>query len=213
MSFAAPSFDQAVADMQRKGTQIIFDAMDDGANRKLCDAMARRNFKREGQGVDDRVDGRPRRHRLQRHLPQLVFIAGQSLAYTQTSVPEIAEFRAGVREVPAGPAAAPVGAGGVGAGQHGRRRHHVSMGAAPTRKGLETYLNGLRDYKGNGIDVGLDWGKSRPAAPHVEDCFTIARWLDAKSGWTEATDKFPVCYPDAQQFTAPPPSSRATNAP
>ncbi|HVT75582.1 MAG TPA: ABC transporter substrate-binding protein, partial [Acidimicrobiales bacterium] len=29
VSFAAPSFDQAVADMQRQGTQIMFDAMDD----------------------------------------------------------------------------------------------------------------------------------------------------------------------------------------
>ena len=44
VSFAAPSFDQPVADMQRRGTQVIFDAMDDGANRRLCDAMARRQF-------------------------------------------------------------------------------------------------------------------------------------------------------------------------
>ena len=48
--------------------------------------------------------------------------------------------------------------------------------------------------------VGLDWGKSDPAATRAEDCFTIARWLDAKGGWTEATDKFPFCYPDAHQF-------------
>ncbi|MGQ0430878.1 MAG: ABC transporter substrate-binding protein, partial [Microthrixaceae bacterium] len=44
VSFAAPSFDQAVADMQERGTQIILDGMDDGANRKLCDAMQRRQF-------------------------------------------------------------------------------------------------------------------------------------------------------------------------
>src|SRR5205085_697733 len=44
VSFAAPSFDQAVADMQRRGTEIIVDSMDDGANRKLCDAMERRKF-------------------------------------------------------------------------------------------------------------------------------------------------------------------------
>ncbi len=42
VSFAAPNFDQAIADMERRGIDIIFDAIDDGANRKLCDRLAGR---------------------------------------------------------------------------------------------------------------------------------------------------------------------------
>ena len=70
VSFAAPSFDQAVADMQARGTQIVFDAMDDGANRKLCDSMQRRQFTADGQGLHHRVHGRLGGQRLQRHLPE-----------------------------------------------------------------------------------------------------------------------------------------------
>jgi hypothetical protein len=76
--------------------------------------------------------------------------------------------------------------------------------AAPTRKGFVSYLNGLRDWKGDGIDVGLDWGKTDPSASRVKDCFTISRWLDSKGGWTEATQGFPYCVPDAYQFFTKP---------
>jgi hypothetical protein len=75
--------------------------------------------------------------------------------------------------------------------------------AAPTRKGFVAYLNGLRDWKADGTDVGLDWGKTDPSASRVKDCFSIARWLDAKGGWTQATDSFPQCYSDAYQFLTP----------
>ena len=75
--------------------------------------------------------------------------------------------------------------------------------SAPTRKGLVSYLNGLRSWKGDGIDVGLDWGKTDPSASRIKDCFTISRWLDSKGGWTEATQGFPFCYPDAYQFLSP----------
>ena len=78
------------------------------------------------------------------------------------------------------------------------------MGAAPTRKGLEDYFRGLDAYTAEGILVGLDYRAPNYDAPRAEDCFTIARWLDAKGGWVSATDKFPYCYPDAHQFGTPP---------
>ena len=74
---------------------------------------------------------------------------------------------------------------------------------SPTRKGFVAYLNGLVSWKADGIDVGLDWGKTDPAATRVKDCFTISRWLDSKGGWTEATQGFPYCVPDAYQFLSP----------
>jgi branched-chain amino acid transport system substrate-binding protein len=199
VSFAAPSFDQAVADMQRQGVQIVFDAMDDGANRKLCDAMARRNFQPKAKvstivSMGDRVGTD-----YNDTCRNSVFIINQSLPYTKTSVPEIARMRQAYARYQPGLdmhqwaleswALANMVAEGI-----------LSMGASPTRVGLEKWLNALVQYKGNGIYVGLDWGKSNPAATRVEDCFTIARWLDSKEGWTDATDKFPFCYPDAHQF-------------
>jgi len=43
-NFAAPTFDTDVVNMQQKGVQGIWDAMDVGSNEKLCKAMDRRGF-------------------------------------------------------------------------------------------------------------------------------------------------------------------------
>ena len=41
------------------------------------------------------------------------------------------------------------------------------------------------------------------AAERVEQCFNIARWLDSEGGWTQASNPFPFCYPDAIQYFTP----------
>src|SRR4029079_3416063 len=41
VNFANPNFDQAVQEMKANGTDIVFDVIDDGTNRKLCDTMQR----------------------------------------------------------------------------------------------------------------------------------------------------------------------------
>jgi branched-chain amino acid transport system substrate-binding protein len=199
VSFAAPSFDQAVADMQRRNTQLVVDAMDDGANRKLCDAMARRNFKVKAKVSTPVVQGDRVGTDYNDTCRNSVYVINSSRPYTTTSVPSIATFRtAYARYQPGLPVhqwaleswgLATMFADGV-----------ASMGAAPTRAGLERWLNAQIEYKAGGMFVGLDWEKFDPTAPKVEDCFVVSRWLDSKGGWAEATDKFPYCYPDAHQF-------------
>jgi branched-chain amino acid transport system substrate-binding protein len=200
VSFAAPSFDEAVADMQRKGTEIVFDAMDDGANRKLCDAMARRNFKPKAKVSTIVSMGGRVGTDYNDTCRNIVFIPGQTLNYQQTSVPEIAKFRdAYARYQPN----LPLHQWALEAWMMGNLFKSYADTAAPTRKGFVSYLNGLKNWKGDGIDVGLDWGKKDPSATRIEDCFTISRWLDAKNGWTEATSGFPYCVADAYQFLTP----------
>jgi branched-chain amino acid transport system substrate-binding protein len=200
VSFAAPSFDQAVAEMQSKGTEIVFDAMDDGANRKLCDAMERRNFKPKAKvstvvSLGDRVGTD-----YNDTCRNIVFVGGQTINYQSTSVPEIAKFRdAYARYQPN----LPLHQWALEGWMMGNLFKSYANTAAPTRKGFVSYLNGLHSWEGDGIDVGLDWGKTDPSASRVKDCFTISRWLDAKGGWTEATQGFPYCVPDAYQFLTP----------
>jgi len=201
VSFAAPSFDQHVADMQKQGTQIIFDTMDDGANRKLCDAMFRRRFSVQAKVSTVVSMGDAVGTSYNDTCRNSVFITGDSIPYSTTSVPAVAEFRdAYARYQPGQPvhqwaleawAQATLVAEAVAA-----------MGPAPTRAGLEDYLRGLRKYTGNGIMVGLEY-VADISQPVTEDCFTIARWLDAQGGWVEATGQFPYCYADAQQYTTP----------
>jgi branched-chain amino acid transport system substrate-binding protein len=202
VSFAAPSFDQAVADMQRNGVQIIFDSMDDGANRKLCDAMARRRFTVAAKVSTVVSFGEKVGTTYNDTCRNNVFIPGDSIPYTATNVPAVAEFRNAFAKY-----------------QPGKELHQwaleawaqgklvaegiASMGAAPTRKGLEDFFRGLDRYTAGGIFVGLDWRPEDYAAPTREDCFTIARWQDAKGGWVQATETFPFCYPDAKQYGSP----------
>ena len=75
------------------------------------------------------------------------------------------------------------------------------MGAAPTRKGLESYLNGLTSWTGQGVHTGLTW-KPVSWGKTMADCTTVARWQDGK-GWVQATNKFPYCYPDAKVYSSP----------
>jgi hypothetical protein len=51
--------------------------------------------------------------------------------------------------------------------------------------------------------AGLEYVPLDYSTPTAEDCFSIARWLDDKGGWIQATDKFPLCYPDAKQYGTP----------
>jgi branched-chain amino acid transport system substrate-binding protein len=200
VSFAAPSFDQAVASMQQDGTQIIIDAMDDGANRKLCDAMARRQFSVKAKVSTVVSFGQKVGTTYNDTCRNSVYIPGESIPYT-ANVPAVATFRAAFAKY-----------------QPGKELHQwaleawmqaqmvaegiAKMGAAPTRKGLEDHLRGLTKYSG-GVLVGLDWRPVDYSKPTNEDCFTIARWQDDKGGWVQATEKFPFCYADAKQFTSP----------
>jgi ABC-type branched-subunit amino acid transport system substrate-binding protein len=201
VSFAAPSFDQAVADMQRNGVQIIVDAMDDGANRKLCDAMARRSYTvvakvstvvSFGDKVGSAYNDTCRNN---------VYIPGETIPYSDTSIPAVAEFRSAFAKYQPGKDVhewaleAWFQATVVGDGIK-------KMGTSPTRKGLEDHFRSLDRYSGGGVSVGLDWRPIDYAKPTNEDCFTIARWQDSQKGWVRATETFPFCYADAKQYGA-----------
>ncbi len=202
VSFAAPSFDQAVADMQNKGVQIVFDAMDDGANRKLCDSMARRKFSVKAKVSTIVSMGDSVGNDYNDTCRNSVYITGESMPYSATSIPAIAEFRTAFARYQPGQevhqwaleawAQAALVADAVRA-----------MGPAPTRAGLESYFRGLRNYTGGGIMAGLEYVPIDYSKPTNEDCFGISRWLDSKGGWVQATNKFPFCYPDAHQYGTP----------
>lgn len=202
VSFAAPSFDQAVADMQNNGTQIIFDAMDDGANRKLCDAMARRQFSVKAKVSTIVSMGDSVGNDYNDTCRNSVYVSGDSVPYSATSVPAVAAFRAAFAKYQPGQElhqwALEAWAQATLVGDAVR-----SMGPTPTRKGLEDYFRGLRKYTAGGIMTGFDYVPGDYSKPTAEHCLTVARWLDAEGGWVQATDKFPFCYADAHQYGTP----------
>ena len=79
------------------------------------------------------------------------------------------------------------------------------MGAAPTRKGLEGYLNGLDGLaRATACTSGLDWKPVNWCAK------TMARTASrspagrtARAAGCRPTQKFPFCYPDAKVYGSP----------
>lgn len=199
VSFAAPSFDQAVATMQQDGTQMIVDTMDDGANRKLCDAMQRRRFSVPAKVSTVVTMGDNVGKAYNDTCRNSVYVPGSSIPYTAVNVPEVKRFRdAYARYQPGKPlhqwALEAWGqANTVGDGI-------TKMGATPTRKGLEDYFLSLDDSTAGGIYYGLDWKVPDYASGRILGCTTIAKWDDSKGGWVQATQQFPVCYQNMQSY-------------
>jgi len=203
VSFAAPSFDQAVAAMQSQGTEIIFDSMDDGANRKLCDAMARRQFSVKAKVSTIVAMGDTVGERYNDTCRNSVYIGGNSIPYTTTSNPVVKEFRDAYARYQPGQ---PVHQWALEAWAAGNllRDALQPMGPAPTRKGFEDFLRAMKKYTGGGVFLpGMEYSPSDFSAPTEESCFTMARWLDDEGGWTRASATDQVCIPDATVYASP----------
>jgi branched-chain amino acid transport system substrate-binding protein len=197
VSFAAPSFDQAVADMQQRGTEIIFDAMDDGANRRLCDSMARRSFKPKAKVSTVVVMGDSLGQNYNDTCREIVYVSVESLPYTSAQ-DEVKEFRSAYARYQPG---LPLHQWALEGWFMGNVTAEAlsAMGPAPTRAGFIDFLNTMPASTGSGIGVGMDF---RPSSydydsPTVNDCFGIARYQQASGGWVLASDPFPFCFPDA----------------
>ncbi len=203
VSFAAPSFDQAVADMQQRGTEILFDAMDDGANRRLCDSMARRNFQPKAKVSTVVVMGADLGANYNDTCRNIIFVSTESRPYT-SNAPAIATFRAAYARYQPG---LPLHQWALEAWAMGTmtRDAIASMGPAPTRAGFIKYLSTMGPNDGGGIMVGTDFrpGAYHYTAPTAQDCFGIARYQQSKGGWVAATATFPFCYADAKNVATP----------
>jgi branched-chain amino acid transport system substrate-binding protein len=202
ISFAAPNFDQPVAEMQREGIDFVIDAIDDGANRRLCEAMGRRGYSPKAklstvvsyaQSVGTDFNETCRR---------VAYISGDSLPYDMVSVPEIAEFRDAYARYQPGAEVHQWALEAWGLGNMVADAV-ISMGAAPTREGLEAWLEAQVAYTANGIFEGGDTIRYEAVDPSAQTgryCFTIARWDEASTGFVLATAQQPFCYDDAIQY-------------
>jgi branched-chain amino acid transport system substrate-binding protein len=202
ISFAAPNFAQPVADMQRRGTEIVFDGMDDGGNRRLCDAMASGGFTPEAKVSTVVAFGDAVRDRYNDTCRNAIFITGDSRPYTNTDVAAIAEFREAYEEYQPGKA---LHQWALEAWAIGTMFRDVmeELGTAPTREGLMDGLDELVDYQADGILTGIDYQDVDFTQETIEDCFTIGRWLDDEGGWVEATTEFPTCDAEAKLYSTP----------
>jgi branched-chain amino acid transport system substrate-binding protein len=200
VSFAAPSFDQPVADMQRRGVEVVLDTMDDGANRRLCDAMSRRGFQPRAKvttvvGYDSRIG-----QNYNETCRNVIFTANPTRPFTSDH-PEVVRFRQAFERFQPG---LPLHQWAVDAWAIGNvfADGIEAMGPAPTRDGFVEWLNTMEPNDARGLRLPLDYRVPPYPEERAEDCFAIHRWLDAEGGWVLASG-FPSCVPDAHVFYAP----------
>jgi branched-chain amino acid transport system substrate-binding protein len=201
VSFAAPSFDAAVADMQRAGTQIIVDSMDEGANRRLCDAMERRSFSVLAKVSTIPLMGDSLGENFGGACRPVTYVPGDSLPYTDTSVPFIAAYRDAMAQHQRGKELHQWGLEAWVMGQM-LQDYLVTAGPAPTRDGFRTALEALDHASPAGVMSPSIQYTGDPSATTVADCISVARWDDAAGGWVSAAP-FPYCVDDARQVLAP----------
>jgi branched-chain amino acid transport system substrate-binding protein len=201
ISFAAPAFDAPVADMQRNGVQLVLDALDGGANRRLCDTMDRRGFVPVVKSTTVAVVGDDFPETFTGGCRTTTYVPHNALPYTDSSKPFIARFRAGMAKY-----------------QRGKRLHQweleawvmgqmlqdylVSAGPTPTRAGfIENLSSYHRSTVGGIMTPDIDF-EGDAKAPTVADCTYIYRWDDAAGRWVDANHGL-YCIDDAKQVPTP----------
>ena len=202
VNFANPNFDQAVQDMKNNGTDMILDVIDDGTNRKLCDTMQRAGLDTIKAKVSTVVSyGDEIGTDFSEVCRKSIFISGQTMSYDVRSNPAVDEFRTAFDTYEPG---APLHQWSLEGWMAGKSLVEAldTMGASPTRQGLEDWLRGLHDYTANGLSIPIDFTvKDYPNEPtDASDCITIAQWQDSANGWVQRTSPQGDCIKDTFQF-------------
>jgi branched-chain amino acid transport system substrate-binding protein len=202
LNFANPNFDQPVLQMQRNGTEIVFDAIDDGANRKMCDSFARYGYQPKAKVSTIVAYGDSVGTDFAEICRDVYYIGGNTRTYADTSFPGVKLFRDAFARYKPGVEVHQWALEGWLSGQ-GFAEAVESMGAKPTRKGLEDWLRGLKGYTHNGMQTAFDYQPIDYSQPTLPDCITIAQWQDSQKGWVQRAGP-DTCYPDAKNYPTTP---------
>ncbi|MEY2431839.1 MAG: hypothetical protein QOC92_1564, partial [Acidimicrobiaceae bacterium] len=210
VNFANPNFDQAVQDMKNNGTDMILDVIDDGTNRKLCDTMQRYGLTVKAKVSTVVSYGDEIGTDFSDVCRNSIYIAGNTMSYDDRSNPAVDEFRTAFDTYQPG---APLHQWSLEGWMAGKVLAEAldTMGAAPTRNGLEDWLRGLKKYTANGLSIPIDYQVVDSPSIYAQeleqnrgldtgDCTAIAQWQDDKGGWVQRTPPGGQCYDGTWRF-------------
>ena len=204
VNFANPNFDQAVQDMKNNGTDMILDVIDDGTNRKLCDTMQRYNLTVKAKVSTVVSYGDEIGTDFSDVCRNSIYITGSTVSYDAVSNPAVKEFRDAFATYEPD---APLHQWSLEGWMAGKAFVDAisSMGAAPTRAGLVSWLNGQKGYTNGGLSIPIDWQvkdypgiwaqeQAQNQGLYPADCTSIAQWQDDQQGWVQRTGPQGDCY-------------------
>jgi branched-chain amino acid transport system substrate-binding protein len=190
-NFAAPTFDTDVVNMQQKGVNGVWDAMDVAGNQKLCAAMDRRGFTVKAKISTIEVWGQKVGSDFSSPCRNSVYSQGVSDPYSDKGNALVSQFL-----------------GDFSKYQPGRKLHQWSlegwamgyefakaaatMGPNLTRAGWMKWLNNLNQYTLDGLVAPFDYKQYNYNAPY-HDCFSVVQWSDPDQTFKTVTP-ISTCY-------------------
>ena len=130
-----------------------------------------------------------------------IYISGNTMSYDDRTNPAVDEFRNAFDTYEPGQPLHQWSLEGWMAGKS-FVEGLTTMGASPTRKGLEDWLRSLNDYTANGLSIPIDFiVKDYPNEPTANgDCTSIAQWQDSVDGWVQRTGPKGDCFDGTFQY-------------
>jgi branched-chain amino acid transport system substrate-binding protein len=204
INLGAPSWDSAVLDLKRRGAQIVFDAMDDGGNAQLCNAIESQKMPLQAkvtppQGWANNIG---QVYSASPNCRNTIYSTSGTANYQDTAIPAVAQFQKDLQ------AAAPDRIAkenlwmleGYASAQWLTDAIR-SCGADVTRKCVEAYMGSGQEYDGHGLltSVGRDFKVSPQPPAEDRNCLNVARWQDSanggRGGWvTQVKDMNTNCF-------------------
>ncbi|TFE32080.1 amino acid ABC transporter substrate-binding protein [Frankia sp. B2] len=204
INLGAPSWDATVLDLKRRGVQIVFDAMDDGGNAQLCNAIESQKLPITAKVTPPQgwANNIRQVYSASPNCRNTIYSTGGTANYADTQIPAVATFQKDLQ------AAAPDRVAKMNlwmlegyASAQWLTDAIRSCGADVTRACVEAYMNSGKDYDGHGllIPTGRNFKKSPEPPSQEENCLNVARWQDSangnQGGWvTQVKDMNTNCF-------------------
>jgi branched-chain amino acid transport system substrate-binding protein len=201
INLGLPNWDAAVLDMRNRGVEVVYDAMEDGGNSKLCQAIQtqRLNIKAKVTTAQGWTQNAGNLYRETQACRDVLYATSSTANYDDPSIPAVAEFRAAATKF------TPDREGKINmwmlegwASAKWLTDAMASCGANLTRSCVEEFVKG-QPYDGGGLLVPRSFTPSPQPPASQQDCFNVGRWQDSanggKGGWTsQVPDMKTNCY-------------------
>jgi branched-chain amino acid transport system substrate-binding protein len=201
INLGLPNWDAAVLDMRNRGVQLVFDAMDEGGNGRLCQAVQTQRLTIQAK-VTTPQGWTQNAGNLYRATPacrNVLYATSVTANYDDVDIPGVAEFRQAVEKfVPERKDKVNMWMLEGWASAKWLTDAMESCGADLKRECVEKFMNG-KPYDGDGLLIPRSFTPQPEPPSSAKNCLNVARWDDkangGKGGWkTQVEDMTKNCF-------------------
>ncbi|MFE1247776.1 ABC transporter substrate-binding protein [Streptomyces sp. NPDC058735] len=192
VDFALPNFRAAAADLKEQGADLVFDAIDEHGNARLCRAMddVGAHVTAKVTNVQNWTSDVPDAYKDAPRCRNALWATGSSRNFDDTGDPAVREFREATKDLRThsqwqleGWAAA-------------RWFTDAARACAPTgitRACVDAWMNRSQGYTAGGLLIPVEFARLPQPPRTSRTCLSVARWRDG-TGWVGQGDMNRTCF-------------------